>query len=223
MSRSQMKNHITIAFLLFLLSTAAYPQDLPDSIDAFADKNVEVLYVDSYDPAIVVLELPDGNTIETTYRGVELDTLIDWEAEQKKTGNPRTLHLSYSIREGVRVRDQDSGITFSLLGVIADHPIDRAERRCQDVHSSTLGIKHCMSLALKAWDAELNRAYKALGGSRNEKLKQAQRAWIKFRDAQFDYLREEYGNRDGTIWGIRFTEHVVNLTKTQANLLKSVL
>ncbi len=79
-----------------------------------------------------------------------------------------------------------------------------------------------MNLALKAWDAELNRAYRGLGGSKNDKLKQAQLAWIRFRDAQTEYLREEYGKRDGSIWDIRYMHQIVNLTKTQANLLKSL-
>jgi len=52
---------------------------------------------------------------------------------------------------------------------------------------TTLGATQCIGLETKAWDAILNRDYRALMGrldaAQQEKLQKAQRAWIALRDA----------------------------------------
>jgi uncharacterized protein YecT (DUF1311 family) len=59
---------------------------------------------------------------------------------------------------------------------------------------TTLGMTQCIGMETKAWDAVLNRDYRALMGrldeAQQEKLKTAQRAWIALRDADCDFPRE---------------------------------
>lgn len=134
-----------------------------------------------------------------------------------------TKHCSGQAAEcGVEVVDLKTNTKFKLDGALKVHPIDIAGDECESRHSSTIGIKNCKKIVLEAWDHELNRAYKALGGSDNSELKAAQLAWIEFRDRQITYLKSEYGARNGTIWGIVYMSHVVSLTKEQAQRLQSV-
>jgi len=59
---------------------------------------------------------------------------------------------------------------------------------------TTLGMTQCIGMETKAWDAILNRDYRALMGrldeAQQEKLKTAQRAWIALRDADCEFPRE---------------------------------
>jgi hypothetical protein len=110
---------------------------------------------------------------------IEWDTLYEWEKQNKIAGNARPLSIFYSKTDGVKVRDLNTGKTFRLTGVMNPHPIDIIGDECERTYGSTIGIKQCMGFELEAWDAELNRAYKALGGNKNTKLKESQLAWMK--------------------------------------------
>lgn len=208
--------------ICLLISMAAHSGGVPDSINYYSEKGVEVTFVDLHDPGDIVLKLKDGETIRTTYSGVDFETLWAWEKEQNRTGKMRKLDLIYTNESGVQVYDKKSGITFTLSGTMDKHPIDRALKQCRKEHATTIGISDCKQLALIAWDSELKRAYKNLGGDENAELEKAMVAWIKFRNAQIKYLRDEYGKRNGTIWGLVYMDHVIDITKNQAKVLKCV-
>ena len=85
-----------------------------------------------------------------------------------------------------------------------------------------MGMYDCHMQVLSAWDAELLRVYRELGGSKNPELKAAQLAWIKYRDAQFKWIETEFGKRQGSKWinGIMVRE--IELVRNQVERLQSV-
>lgn len=208
--------------IIFLISTQCYSQDFPETIDRFAQAGIPAKFIGIHDPGFVEIELNSGQRIDTTYSGVEWETLYEWEEKVEQLGEKRDVKITYSTSEGVSVVDSETDIVFQLNGVIEPHPIDLAGDECEAQFADTTGSEACKKLVLEAWDAELNRAYSSLGGSANEQLKAAQLAWIKFRDLQIEYLQAEYGNRKGTIWGLVYLSHVVAITKEQAMRLTSI-
>ena len=152
---------------------------------------------------------------------MEWEALSDWES-YRKSGLKRELRVSYSSDNGVIVNDLKSGVRFSLHGNYSPHPIDLLRKKCEENYSTTLGIQDCKILATEAWDRELNRAYKDLGGNSNLALKETQLAWMNFRDKKIELLRKKYAAYEGSIWGIVFLGHVENITKEQALWLSSI-
>ena len=69
---------------------------------------------------------------------------------------------------------------------------------------STAGQRHATIAAQKRWDAEMNRAYKRLlsklDSRRKSALITAQRAWISYRDAEFELINKLYMKKQGTIY-----------------------
>lgn len=217
-----MKYIITVS-LFFMACGLASADDFPTSIEKIIPKEgFHGKLVRTYDPDYIVIELDSGELIDTTYSGTNSDKLDEWVDKKEKHGISREMAILYSNAEGVTAKDLKTGITFQLDGSMNPHPIDLAAVICEEAYSSTIGIQDCRRLQLKAWDAELNRAYMALGGSNNAKLKKSQLAWIKFRDAETEYLRSEYGKLEGSMWGNIFIRHEVNLTKEQVTRLQSV-
>jgi uncharacterized protein YecT (DUF1311 family) len=84
------------------------------------------------------------------------------------------------------------------------HPIDREYDECMEKHSSTAGMVECTDKAYKKWDAELNRAYgellKKLPAKKAAILKQSQRDWLIYRDANFRLIDAIYDELQGTMY-----------------------
>ena len=82
------------------------------------------------------------------------------------------------------------------------YPIDKLEEECINKNLTTAGMVNCTYEAQKQWDAELNKYYKLLMGllhkNGQDKLRESQRAWIKFRDAEFESIENMYP-QDATI------------------------
>jgi len=82
----------------------------------------------------------------------------------------------------------------------------------------------CASKALDKADQNLNEAYKALLAAleqgEREKLREAQRAWVQFRDADtaFSYLRSGEG---GSLAGLVAVNHKLDLTAERARHLRA--
>lgn len=78
----------------------------------------------------------------------------------------------------------------------APHPLEVAMDKCMEEDPSTHGVSNCASEFKEKWDAELNRAYKEVMGmlpkQGQELLRNAQRAWIPWRDAEFKLLSAVY-------------------------------
>lgn len=105
------------------------------------------------------------------------------------------------------------------------HAIDVALSACMDTSegSTTLGMIQCTDTATKAWDVELNKAYKALMAQLEPDnataLKEAQRAWIAYRDADIKAIYGMLGQQDGTLWRITAAGRVLDLTESRARQL----
>lgn len=212
---------------------------IPDSIDVLFSGGIKGHFIEIHDPGYIVIKLDSGDIIDTTYSGISFDTLFDWE----QTGVKREMRVKYTNASGVIVTDLRTGIKFKLNGVITPHPIDLAMEECFDAPyaSSTLGIIGCQFLELEAWEAELNRAYNDLINSkytiesngkqefqpefaklRDTQIKESRLAWIKFRDTHNRLLKTEYSVRQGSKWNIYVMDHMIKLTKEQANRMKSI-
>jgi len=197
--------------------------EMPKSIDDYYAQGIKVEFIELKDPEKIVLKLLDTNrTISGNYTGAEYKTLKAWKENQTKLGRKPILVLKYTNKHGTEVYDIQEKIYFKLIGNIDEHPITIAISDCKDTFYPTFGMIDCMYLGLEAWNAELNRAYKALGGDDYTELKKAQLAWIKYRDAQAALIRKEYGNREGTMWRLIIVDAMVNMTEQQAKLLHSM-
>lgn len=85
-----------------------------------------------------------------------------------------------------------------------EHPIDREISELIRTNPSTFGQRDAFSRGIELWDAELNRQYKILSAmlddSGRQKLRDAQRAWLAFRDAEFRRTDSLYSGKDGSMF-----------------------
>ena len=107
------------------------------------------------------------------------------------------------------------------------HPIDAQTHTCIDANPSTQGMLECLGVAYTEWDVELNRLYRVLMGElsdeNKEQLRAAQRAWIAFRNAEFDVLASVYGGLEGTLWRVVHADHRVSFIRRRAKELEDYL
>ena len=107
------------------------------------------------------------------------------------------------------------------------HPIDSRADTCIDANPHTQGTLECLGVDYNEWDAELNHAYQELMGELSEDsqehLRSAQRAWIAFRNAEFDALASVYGSIDGTLWLVVHADRRVSFIRRRANEIADYL
>lgn len=111
-----------------------------------------------------------------------------------------------------------------------EDPIDTRLAACMDAYPSTAGMMECERQAFARWDKELNTAYfklmKALPPAEQEALRNAQRKWLAFRDAEFAALAAVYAKKDGTMfrpmWAGSRTE-IVKARVLQLRYLRDLL
>lgn len=76
------------------------------------------------------------------------------------------------------------------------HPIDVWLENCIEKDSSTAGMIKCSGKAYEMWDKEMNKVYqklmKKLSPEEKELLKESQKQWLKFRDAEFKFIDNLY-------------------------------
>ncbi|HZH29565.1 MAG TPA: lysozyme inhibitor LprI family protein [Pyrinomonadaceae bacterium] len=86
-------------------------------------------------------------------------------------------------------------------------------------------LNQCAARARDKADAELNEVYRELlkntSGAERARLRAAQLAWIKFRDAQCDY--ESVGNKGGSIYPMVYSFCLAKLTNTRVRQLQEIL
>jgi len=104
--------------------------------------------------------------------------------------SPTTLRA-----QDVRVNEAtvQSCFAYAGPGEVAPACLGAASNACQQTNASTLGISLCIQAETAVWDSLLNREYQArqsqfsaqdpAGGIGNA-LRDAQRAWIVYRDAE---------------------------------------
>ena len=87
-----------------------------------------------------------------------------------------------------------------------EHPIEQELGRCLDRNDTTVGMRDCIGAAYQRWDAELNAVYRELMANlppaAKAQLRDAQRKWLAFRDAEFETIDHIYGSRQGTLWSL---------------------
>ncbi len=175
---------------------------------------IKVTLLNLHDPGYVTLGVDNGETIDTVYDDIEWKVLSEWLDEQEKTGVQRAMHMRYNEIEGVLISDEESGAVFKLVGEIKNnHPIDLEIEKCRDKAVSTLDYADCNYLALNLWRSELRRVFYSLGAE-NANLEQD---WDQYFDAKTAFLSSWYGKREGSIWGLTFQGHKIDLIRQEVN------
>jgi uncharacterized protein YecT (DUF1311 family) len=106
----------------------------------------------------------------------------------------------------------------------AGSAIDKRCQDCIDKNPSTAGNVDCLDKAYKEWDAELNKRYKALNAKLSPKAKAALQTselqWIKYRDAERQFINQMYTDMEGTMYIPMSVSDNVDLVKGRAIQLK---
>ncbi len=84
--------------------------------------------------------------------------------------------------------------------------IDKIQKTCLATEDgmTTQGSIRCVNASWRMWDAGLNKHYKAITKDATDVEKKAylkaQRSWLKYRDAELEFLAHFYNAQDGTIF-----------------------
>ena len=109
----------------------------------------------------------------------------------------------------------------------SQHAIDAWLSDCLAKDPSTTGVNACLGQAYEKWDLELNRVYRELNGRLSAEVKavlrEAQRAWIAFRDRELAFLAGFYGGLDGTMYGSMLAADRVELVRRRVLELASFI
>lgn len=95
--------------------------------------------------------------------------------------------------------------------------------QCMKTANTTVAMRDCSGAELKRQDVRLNQTYKSAMGSleqpQQDKLREAQRAWVKYRDANCGMY---YGLTGGTIDQLNGAGCEVDMTKQRADELEKL-
>ncbi|HJR05688.1 MAG TPA: lysozyme inhibitor LprI family protein [Pyrinomonadaceae bacterium] len=98
------------------------------------------------------------------------------------------------------------------------------EDPCPGEHTQ-FELNQCAARARDKADAELNKVYRELmkdaGTTERAKLRAAQLAWLKFRDAHCDY--ESVGNKGGSIYPMVVSFCLAGVTNARVKQLQEIL
>ncbi|WP_370557772.1 lysozyme inhibitor LprI family protein [Edwardsiella tarda] len=98
--------------------------------------------------------------------------------------------------------------------------IDRELVKCKSTEDSTMAITDCYNIAIRSWDKELNSQYKLLLKEQPKDVKirfrDAQRAWVKYKDLEVSAMQTFYGQEEGTIWGLVMLQSQLNIIRDKA-------
>jgi uncharacterized protein YecT (DUF1311 family) len=103
------------------------------------------------------------------------------------------------------------------------HPIETRLNACTKKDPSTAGQVACTDIALREWDQELNKTYRALlaklPNKQAETLRQSQRSWIAMRDSELKFQDQLHERLEGTMWVPVMAHARVRLTRERAEQL----
>lgn len=76
---------------------------------------------------------------------------------------------------------------------------------CRTSNPTDIGLRICALEELEAWDVELNIAYRTLinglgSDAARAELRSVQRAWLTYRDAEFEYIENKYSHISGSMY-----------------------
>ena len=116
-----------------------------------------------------------------------------------------------------------------LLGLAALAQKRRAQRLpCEKTAATQLEMNNCAHQEYVKADAEMNRVYKQLisvlaadQAKDQTKLREAQRAWVKYRDANCE--SESSLNEGGTIYPMVYDMCLASMTEERTKRLKDML
>lgn len=98
--------------------------------------------------------------------------------------------------------------------------IDDKLAKCKVSAVSTMETTDCYDTAIDSWEAELNKQYKLLLQDQPKEiqanLRNAQRAWVKYKESYISAMRDFYSQERGSIWGIVMSESKMNVTRDKA-------
>lgn len=116
-----------------------------------------------------------------------------------------------------------SAVLLALCGTVAaaDNP---ALKTCLDGANSTVDMVNCNAKQAKVQDERLNKAYKtalaAQEGPRKEQLREVQRLWIQYRDANCTFAGSATG---GSIYQVNGSGCLLDMTQTRAQELEDLV
>jgi uncharacterized protein YecT (DUF1311 family) len=105
------------------------------------------------------------------------------------------------------------------------HAIDAWLEKAIEKDPSTVGMRAATNKAREMWDKEMNQIYTRLIGRLSKEqqvsLRDAQRSWLKYRDAEGKVISDIIAAKDGTIWQLSATGQGMELVRTRALQLKA--
>jgi uncharacterized protein YecT (DUF1311 family) len=144
-----------------------------------------------------------------------------------------TLLLLFICTQAARAQQQQQGQpkpaapqtpAAATAAAQQDDAADGDEDPCPGEHTQA-ELNQCAARARDRADAELNKAYRELmkdaGASEGAKLRAAQLAWLKFRDAHCDY--RSVGNKGGSIYPMVVSFCLAEVTTARVKQLREIL
>lgn len=105
------------------------------------------------------------------------------------------------------------------------HPIDIWLQQVLEKDYTTADMRVAINKASGMWDKEMNQIYTTLMARLNKdqqaSLKEAQRAWLKFRDSEGKVIAGIVSSKEGTMWQLIASNYSMELVRTRASQLKS--
>jgi uncharacterized protein YecT (DUF1311 family) len=122
-----------------------------------------------------------------------------------------------------------AALLCALLACPATRAADAQKKKTRDVDlcpeaHTQLDMSRCADAQYRKADAELNRVYQQLvraSGGSDAKLKAAQLAWLKFRDAECDYEASQY--EGGSMKPMVYSFCLGGVTAARTNQLRDAL
>ena len=97
------------------------------------------------------------------------------------------------------------------------HPIDIWLDANMSKDPSTFGMRKTINQAQQKWEIEVNKVYKRfmlkLNRNQQNALRQSQRSWLKFREADGNAISEIVSAQDGTIHQLSGTSYGMELVR----------
>jgi uncharacterized protein YecT (DUF1311 family) len=118
-------------------------------------------------------------------------------------------------------------IVGSVFAQDKPDPLEAADKACMDKASSTASMSECADASYKRWDQELNRVYGALRGKlktpAQAALKESQREWLAYRDAENKTIGAVYHMMQGTMYVPMRASDAAEIVKARVKQLRGYL
>ena len=120
-----------------------------------------------------------------------------------------------------------AGCMTLASGQESKDPIDEELNAClsSPSGSSTAGQSECATRAYTAWDTELNRVYqklmKNLDPASRSMLRNSQREWLAFREAEKKFQAAPWREKGGTLIGVSVNLDNVDALRTRVRALRT--